>query len=264
MKLKINPTFQAVLPPQTDDELQRLEKQLLAEGIREPIVYWQETGDILDGHTRYKIAQKKDLPYTTKRLSFATEEEAMEWIINNQLARRNLTDEQRMYFIGKKYLAAKETHGGDHPKATVQNEQLPKSTQPTRDKVAAETGVSPSTVYRAAAFAQAVDAAPKEDRAAILAGTQEPPPPATKQRKPRKGKQGSERFKLRDWERDWGRMLRWIDELARGYDLVTRGGATKETPEIQGLQRQLKEHKKAFLDLQRDLEKQFHTKDKDK
>jgi hypothetical protein len=39
MKLKINPTFQALLPPQTDDVLQGLEKQLLAEGICAPIVY---------------------------------------------------------------------------------------------------------------------------------------------------------------------------------------------------------------------------------
>jgi hypothetical protein len=138
-KLKINPTFQTLWPPRTDDELQRLEKQLLAEGIWNPIVYWQETGDILDGMLRFAIAQKHGLPYRTTRLSFATEEEAIEWIVDNQLARLNLTDEQRAYYIGKKYLAEKQPHGGQQPgEGMAQNEP----SGSTAEKVAAETGVS--------------------------------------------------------------------------------------------------------------------------
>jgi len=57
MKLQINPEFENMIPELTDDELSQLEENILAEGrIVNPIVVWN--GVIVDGHNRYKIAQK--------------------------------------------------------------------------------------------------------------------------------------------------------------------------------------------------------------
>ena len=57
MKLQINPEFENMIPDLTDDELSQLEENILVEGrIVNPIVVWN--GVIVDGHNRYKIAQK--------------------------------------------------------------------------------------------------------------------------------------------------------------------------------------------------------------
>lgn len=240
MKLKVNPTFHDLLPPKSDEEKAALEAQLVAEGIREPIVYWAETGDILDGHNRYEIAQNHELNYATKRLSFAHEEQAVEWIVQNQLNRRNLTDEQRRYFIGKLYLKAKESekpHGealeGDTAKA-----------------VAKQAGVSRATVQRAANFAKAVDAAAPEDKKKILAGKAKAPKPPKK-----KTKNGSEKIRIPEFMADWGKMSRWIDKLAAAYGVLTRNGNTKYTDEITSLDKKLKEWKDDFLAYQKELAK---------
>ena len=47
-------------------------------------------GVIIDGHNRYEICQKEGLHFEIEEMSFETEQEAMVWIINNQLGRRNL------------------------------------------------------------------------------------------------------------------------------------------------------------------------------
>ena len=65
MKLQINPEFENMIPGLTDDELSQLEENILAEGsIVNPIVVWN--GVIVDGHNRYKIAQKH--PHIQERI----------------------------------------------------------------------------------------------------------------------------------------------------------------------------------------------------
>lgn len=92
--------FQNIMPPLTDDEYKQLEENILAEGIREPLVIW---GDVLiDGHNRYEIAQKHGLEYKTVQKEFANDTEAKIWIITNQLGRRNIP------FAGKRAFMALE------------------------------------------------------------------------------------------------------------------------------------------------------------
>lgn len=88
MSIKIDDEFQSLIPPLTDDEFQRLEKSILAEGVREPIITWD--GTIIDGHNRYKICTKHGLSFKTVERDFSSRDEAILFIIANQLARRNL------------------------------------------------------------------------------------------------------------------------------------------------------------------------------
>ena len=90
MELLINEKFKDLIPPLTADELNFLKESILKDGVREPILTWQNT--IVDGHNRYSICQKYNIPFLTKELEFADEDEAVVWIIKNQLGRRNLTD----------------------------------------------------------------------------------------------------------------------------------------------------------------------------
>jgi len=90
MELAINQKFKGLIPPIAKDEFDLLKESIVTSGVREPILTWQ--GVIIDGHNRYAICQKYNIPFETKELSFADEDEAVVFIIKNQLGRRNLTD----------------------------------------------------------------------------------------------------------------------------------------------------------------------------
>lgn len=80
--------FQDAIPPLTDEEFKQLEKNILADGIRDPLTVWGKV--LVDGHNRYRIAQKHNLPYEEKQIDFESEAAAKVWIITNQLGRRNI------------------------------------------------------------------------------------------------------------------------------------------------------------------------------
>src|SRR2546426_7308780 len=88
-ELRINPVFQAFIAPLSEDELAHLEESVLREGVRDPIVVWNDT--ILDGHHRYGICRKHSLPFRTHELTLPDEEAAKLWMIDNQLGRRNVS-----------------------------------------------------------------------------------------------------------------------------------------------------------------------------
>jgi len=89
-QLNINPVFRDLIQSLTADEFKQLEDNVLAEGIRDAIVVWNDT--IVDGHNRYQLAQKHSLQFDLHEVDFNSQDEAVLWIIDNQLGRRNLTD----------------------------------------------------------------------------------------------------------------------------------------------------------------------------
>src|SRR5262249_6289231 len=143
----------ALLPPLTREELAELEMKLTVEGFRDPLVVWKETGILLDGHHRLAICDKYKIKYITKELSFPNRERAIQWVIDNQLGRRNLTDERRAYYRGKEYLNKKQQHVGQ----TVSDGQNVHPGQTVSETLAAKHGVSEKTIRRDAHFADAVD-----------------------------------------------------------------------------------------------------------
>jgi hypothetical protein len=62
-ELTIKPEFQSLLPPLTEGEFAGLETSILREGVRVPLVVWD--GFLIDGHQRYAIAKKHNLPFKT-------------------------------------------------------------------------------------------------------------------------------------------------------------------------------------------------------
>lgn len=92
-QLTINPELKSLIPPLTAEEFKQLETNVLAEGIREPIITWN--GTIVDGHNRYELAQMYELPFKTREMQFTTMENCKEWMILNQFGRRNLSNYQR-------------------------------------------------------------------------------------------------------------------------------------------------------------------------
>lgn len=89
----IDKEFQTLIPALTEEEYNQLEENLLQNGIREPLSVWGEI--LIDGHNRYEIAQKHNLPYTTKAYEFDGRNDVIFWIIKNQFGRRNISNYDR-------------------------------------------------------------------------------------------------------------------------------------------------------------------------
>lgn len=76
----------------TDDELAALEQNILDDGaIQEPLVVWKrdDCNVLIDGHHRYRIAEKYALPVRVVERQFADLEAAAVWVIEHQCGRRN-------------------------------------------------------------------------------------------------------------------------------------------------------------------------------
>src|SRR5262245_42040142 len=159
MGLVIDPELRALCPPLSDEERAQLEANLLADGCRDPLAVWRpEEPDgpvvLLDGHNRYGICLKHGLTFTTVAIPLDSREAAMDWMITNQLGRRNLTPEQKSYLRGKRYNREKRqgertdlTSGDNHQKSDTTSKAL-----------AVEYGVGRATIERDGAFAEGLDA----------------------------------------------------------------------------------------------------------
>ena len=165
LHLAIDPEFASKIPPLREEELKRLEENILADGVViNPLIIWD--GVIVDGHNRYRILQKHpEIQFTTYEKAFSDRYEAIAWICKNQLGRRNLTPQQFKYLIGQQYEAEKCTSNyngnrftsGDKSRC-VQNEHTYKPER-TAERIARENNLSDSYVRRAEHFAKGVDAA---------------------------------------------------------------------------------------------------------
>ncbi|MBB5943075.1 plasmid replication/partition related protein [Xanthomonas sp. 3307] len=94
MNIVVKEDLKAYIDPLTADEYAALERSLLAEGCRDALVLW---GDILvDGHNRYGICQKHDLPFqTVQNTRFQSLQDVHLWMIDQHLGRRSVSDFQR-------------------------------------------------------------------------------------------------------------------------------------------------------------------------
>lgn len=161
---RIDPEFENKIPPIGEAEFQQLRENILAAGeVYEPLVVWD--GILVDGHNRWKVIRENpEVKWRTRNMEFADKWAAFEWMYKNQLGRRNLTDEQRTYMVGKMYEARKNSHGGDRRSvvvSTTQNGRLKTATeikQGTAGEIARDIGVGNNTVIRAEKFAKGVDA----------------------------------------------------------------------------------------------------------
>lgn len=249
-KLKINPEFEKLIPPLTDEEFSQLEENIVAEGEAfTPIFTWQLS--IIDGHHRYKIIQKHpDVRYSVREKEFDNVYEVMAWICNNQLGRRNLTARDKEYLIGKRYEAEKNSHGDFDRVRSHQGDNLPsdkfchlapENPIKTRSRIAQETGTSEGYVMYAEKFAQGVDAAEEAVpgiKREILSGSIKPTKPeviAIAKAAPEERKEMAEELRLPREERIERQNKRAL--LRKISDLSADKRADKPTVTIEAMLR---------------------------
>ena len=145
IEVNIKEEFRSLIPPLTEEELAQLEKNIQQDGIRDPLVTWN--GVLIDGHNRLAIAEKLGIEYTTRELSFESEDEAKAWIIRNQFGRRNINNYQRSVLALKLEVVIKEIAKKTQGQRTDIVPTLAQSNKGrTREKLANEAKVSHGTL----------------------------------------------------------------------------------------------------------------------
>lgn len=89
----IDPKLKKYIRPLSKNEYQALESSILADGCRDALVVWG--GVLVDGHNRYEICTKHKIEFETVEMDFKNVDEVKEWMLLNQLGRRNLSDYDR-------------------------------------------------------------------------------------------------------------------------------------------------------------------------
>lgn len=146
MHLNIDKEFETLIPQLALEEFQQLEKNLVRDGCREPLVIWN--GTIIDGHNRYQICSKRGIDFQVKEMEFNSRQAAIEWIILNQFGRRNLPAFQRGTLALRLKPIIQEKAKENQIKSGGAVRQ--KSAQPvkTRDELAKLAGVSHDTIEK--------------------------------------------------------------------------------------------------------------------
>ncbi|TGY94979.1 hypothetical protein E5329_16925 [Petralouisia muris] len=108
--LTVDKEFEELLPVLTPEESEKLENSILQYGMLDPIKIWQEpsSGDwiIIDGHNRYNILKKHDIEWhywqDYKIMGeLESREDVKQWMLEQQLGRRNLTETERYEIVQK-------------------------------------------------------------------------------------------------------------------------------------------------------------------
>ena len=156
MKITISKQFQDLIYPLTNEELAVLEQSILKHGVRDPLVVWENGRNyLIDGHHRKQLIDRhKITKYRVTKLRFNSRHEVINWIIDNQLGRRNATPEGISYLRGLRYRNEKQQHGTNrHTSKSPHNGNSKK----TVELLAEQYKVGKNTILRDEAFADAVE-----------------------------------------------------------------------------------------------------------
>ena len=135
----IDKEFEALIPKHSAEDAAALDETLKAEGgARDKLVVWNEENILIEGHYRYRFCRLHGLEMEFTYKKFKNREEVKQWIIRNQLGRRNLTPSQAAMLASQLVTT---THGGDRKSDQVRNSGL--------EKAAKTAGVSSELVSQA-------------------------------------------------------------------------------------------------------------------
>lgn len=163
--LTVDPEFRDLIPPLNEEELKLLEESLVADGCESPLIVWN--GVIVDGHNRYAICRKHEIPFAIQEKNFSSRDGAMLWMLRNQLGRRNLNNYQRVELVLKfeplvKNAAEQRMMAGKaaNPVPTLAQGQTKGR---TRDHLSEAAGVSHGTFAKAKKLVQSADEETKRE-----------------------------------------------------------------------------------------------------
>ena len=170
-ELTIIDELKNLLPPLTEAEFTGLEESIVKDGCLSPLVVWNDI--LVDGHHRYAICGKHQIPFAVKSVVLENLNEAKIWIWQHQGNRRNLTDFQRIEIalklkdaIAAKAKERQRAAGGDrksdNAKSLPQNSSEANMSKETRQELAEIADVSHDTLNRVEYILEHADEETKE------------------------------------------------------------------------------------------------------
>lgn len=145
--ITINEEVRSLIDPLADIEYAALERSLRLEGCRDALVLWNDI--LIDGHNRYAICRKLDIPFkTVQNTSFSSIEDVQLWVIENNLARRSVSDYQRgvLALRKKDIVAARNAQRAGEPDKDTDTDDAAGPPWNTREDVAKAARVSSNTI----------------------------------------------------------------------------------------------------------------------
>jgi len=153
----IDEEFRSLLPELDKETYRLLVENLLEHGCRDPLVLWK--GILVDGYNRYRICSAHGIPFNTVEKDFESREEALIWIISNQVSRRNLSPLQLSHYRGLHYKADKKIQGTNNQYASKseKGQNDPFRSGSTAGRLAGKYKVSPKTIKRDVKLAEGLN-----------------------------------------------------------------------------------------------------------
>ena len=141
-KIIVDKEFMNLLPSLDKETYELLEENILKHGCRDALVTWNNI--LIDGYNRYAICTKHNISFKTVSKEFSSRDEVLNWIISNQVSRRNLTPLQLSHYRRLNYKAGSKT--------------IPNKKRETRTSCLAElSNASRGTILRDKKVAVAID-----------------------------------------------------------------------------------------------------------
>lgn len=155
--LVIDKEFENLLPVLTSDEFDKLEKSILKNGLLDPIKIWQDPQTnqfvIIDGHNRYKILRKNNIELRCldnykilHKDELSTREEVKQWMLEQQLGRRNLSEAEKYEIVQRFKIVIKQKAKENQSSGGKGLSNLSKVN--TRKEMAKAVGVSEGTYQK--------------------------------------------------------------------------------------------------------------------
>lgn len=200
MKVQQDRDILALLPDLDAEAFATLREKLRSERCQERFPY-AEIGGVnvqLDGHHRRKICNQERIAYDWRKIeTVTTKEQAIAWVKQNQLGRRNLGEDELARLRGERRERVAEARSGGHSTRVIADAEGISQAQVRRDLEAANGQVSPPG---------SPERVKGKDGKEYTAGK-----PKGKRVK-RARRQG---FDLKDWQSNFGRVVRGVDELIK-------------------------------------------------
>lgn len=166
--ITVDPEFESLIPALSNEEFEQLKKNVLDAGeCHDPILVWNNL--IVDGHNRWKIIQENpDITYQVREMIFLSRNDAMAWMIRNQLGRRNLTAFARTELSLKlKPLLAEEAKKRQGERNDLKDITQKSAGSEVRDEIAKAANVSHDTVSK---VERIIEKAPEEVKEQLRRG----------------------------------------------------------------------------------------------
>lgn len=151
MSTTVAPDAYQLLPALPPDDYERLKSDIAERGIMVPIEV-DEDGNILDGHHRARIAKELGLDCPTKVRPFLEEHEKRLHAVALNLARRHLTDAQKV-LLGRRIepdVAERARQRQGARTDLTSGSSVPKVDERSRDEVAQQVGLGSGRTYERA------------------------------------------------------------------------------------------------------------------